>query len=555
MNCSSKYRRQISRLLPALIFGYSIFLASRLCAAADDRVIISSGLYSANWRSDYDKLAMKLKSPGKEDVRPLYGKDHDGLAALPTLHAAGLVISIQSIDTFSGWPVDKAGISTGTHVDVWLRDVSEPVLPPIAWGWKWWYGEFKTEDDCRSMGQRDGGTNADADVVDNCRAWFKAQVTYQDTLKKLFTRRWSIAPGMASETYASRIWEVQEENVKKELGVLKPHGENLIASEFTLIPDKRFSAQILIPWEAFPPMTDLKLSSVAIEIEVYDAAENKVTMSTAMLERSGDAPEKLSEFKLPEPVEFRITPCRYGLADFVLTTPKRSTHDPSPGAAAFYFPTQSRKVDKVIVMDNQIGGYMREPGDEDYSPRLSEAPFWSKQIPGGKDDFLCGPKLALKMGEKISRTDFDVSFKEYAHVLKTKDSIMVKAGPWVDLSYYGTGQCGACPRLNLRMFSFDRTDAMQGHDLFWYNAALDPESSYARINISKDWKTIHIYGWSDSYSDDEPGEKEEESGAGWREYKHCLDRAQNRFVECGTIKNFPESKLPLSPDMNGISFF
>ena len=114
----------------------------------------------------------------------------------------------------------------------------------------------------------------------------------------------------------------------------------------------------------------------------------------------------------------------------------------------------------------------------------------------------------------------------------------MKEGPRVWFSYYGSGQCGACPRVGVRVHHIDAESGAVTEALAYARVA-DAGSSDVEIEVSEDWGEITAY---ESITDWEVEPPETH----WRATRFCFRDAEDgqrpRYDVCG--EDEPVSEPP-----------
>jgi hypothetical protein len=116
---------------------------------------------------------------------------------------------------------------------------------------------------------------------------------------------------------------------------------------------------------------------------------------------------------------------------------------------------------------------------------------------------------------------------------------LIKDGPRVWMSYYGSGQCGACPRAGIAIYYQDESSGK-------ISRALDQvgivEADAADIDyaVSADWQQVEMYQAANSDSLGAPT---------WTETSFCFRPGRRKYEECGRKSNaVPPSPRNINPD-------
>lgn len=411
------------------------------------------------------------------------------------------------------------------HLEIWLADGNPTELPPVGWGNQFGYEQLNSEADC---GRRTSTyvNISNAQLLEECRQWYRKQIKYRESFEKLFIRQWQIAPNVIKEIYASPVFESFDQAIREKLSSLRITG--LPQAKFQTVDPGGYRFEILIPWEAFPPVRSLQLKNLRILVDVFNPGRGNHQygpFSTISKDRKDGHPNSFVLFSLPVPRVYSLTTCRYDSENVVIYTgPKRDSLGSSKQSKKYYFPTNGSEVDKLIVLDNEAAGYQYEPKPESKSPIALTASYWTKDI--GNNEILCGPWLAYLKNGKVSKTDFVIDSKDNLEVrnLSTGD-VLIKEGPRVWWSYYGSGQCGACPRVSLNIFYLNRTGNLLSQ-AFDYLGIADPGSSDIDIALSPDWNTINIFESKTEYTED--SEK-----TTWGQTTFCFKSEKQKYEKCG----------------------
>ncbi|MBA3551069.1 hypothetical protein H0W32_02585, partial [Patescibacteria group bacterium] len=115
----------------------------------------------------------------------------------------GLVIAGSVMGGAPDWPKNISNLTFKDHIEVWIADNQPLELPDIGWGHQFGHPTLKSEEECAS---EDVGSFSLADV-ESCKTWFRDQVRYRDSFKKLFQRQWQIAPDVQAEVYATPAYQ------------------------------------------------------------------------------------------------------------------------------------------------------------------------------------------------------------------------------------------------------------------------------------------------------------------------------------------------------------
>jgi hypothetical protein len=141
---------------------------------------------------------------------------------------------------------------------------------------------------------------------------------------------------------------------------------------------------------------------------------------------------------------------------------------------------------------------------------------------------LCAPLLSYVKNGKIYKSSYVVDSQAFFETKKFPNgSILVKEGPRVFYSYYGSGQCGACPRALLNMYSIN-TESGDISQLFHYEGVTQSESNDIDIHLSEDWNTVTVFDERSSYD----MEKKTENNR-WVTTEYCFNKVERSYKQCG----------------------
>jgi hypothetical protein len=178
-----------------------------------------------------------------------------------------------------------------------------------------------------------------------------------------------------------------------------------------------------------------------------------------------------------------------------------------------------------FALDNFRGGYAYEPTGLSPEVRPSKF-FWKEPAPG---EYICGPALRYYQAGKGTDLTLGVG-KEKRQEGMDQDGfnvkrlpggpLLIRDGPHTTWSKFGSGECGACPRPELVIYSLDEnlklSELLQIYDVVG-NEILDMD-----IQISPDWSRVGVY--------------REKEGT-WEDEFYCLkDRS---YVKCGAAAHTP----------------
>ena len=137
----------------------------------------------------------------------------------------------------------------------------------------------------------------------------------------------------------------------------------------------------------------------------------------------------------------------------------------------------------AFIVVNEGKGYQYEP--EALSPTAHPVHYFWHVI--GENEWVCGPHLTYRKGDKRQSFDVDVDEDGFdAHRLPGGD-LLIKVGPRVYGSAFGSGQCGACPRTELRVFRLNTNMKIQ--NALELGRIVDTDESHD-FTVSPDWSQV-----------------------------------------------------------------
>jgi hypothetical protein len=428
-----------------------------------------------------------------------------------TVHVQGVADGVRISGEVDGPAPDFPKIATDMlrkdHVEVWLALIREPKLPPIGWGNQFGQEVLANADACVSK-------EPDSRVGDEkeCRAWFAKQVAYRAQFRRLFVRQWLLAPGIVQESYATPAFAAIAKRPEADKGNsildLKPAGAPRFA---TGSRSQGYTFDAEIPWSAFPPSDSLTIDKVLVMVDVFRAAQGSARFgpfsSTSRNRKYGD-PNTFIAVALSPPRAYHISACGYPLRGQDVY---RKIHP------ALFRPIDSTEVERVFVLQNEAIGYQYTPGG--LSPITRPTQFFTRNA--GAGETVCGPILAYTGKGKTKIWPESILDEEGFAVRAAPDgALLVKSGPRVYYSEFGSGMCGACARVELTIVRIDPL-RMSATRAFWLYDI--PEQSGDRdIHLSSDWSQVQVY--QQALTDD-PGKRP------WTLTTHCLRGA--KYEVCG----------------------
>ncbi len=446
---------------------------------------------------------------------------------------AGLVIAGQVEGAKPDFPKSAVELMAKDHVELWLAAVPDPVLPVIGWGNQFGDNELPQGEISCATEKNIAGDPPDQQDIQQCVEWVKRQKSYRAQLKRLFARQWQLAPGMGRETFSVPAYQAIQKNFVGSDKDFPPEPPKELrpqesAPELKTKPEAHgYDFEILVPWKLFPPVNSTAPREFYLLVEVFAAAPPGRKIGAYATTSPGRRYADFAAFHriaFEHPRQYTISECAYppiGL-DFV--------SKPLPG---YFFPGESLVVTHTFVLENYRGGYAYKP--EGLSPGTRATNFFSRELAPG--EYLCGP--ALRHFKAGKGSDFTLAGQEgrravivdkanFAIHKLPSGTLLVRNGPQSSYSLFGSGQCGACPRVELQVYSIAPGLGIKRliniYDLIG-NFIDDMD-----VQLSADWERISVYRSHSEYaSDGHP--------VGWEDEFYCL--RQETYQKCGTQAHNP----------------
>jgi hypothetical protein len=412
------------------------------------------------------------------------------------------------------------------------------------------------------VGDCAGEAEDDVNKIDDtksCERWYGEQVQYRRNLQRLFVRQWLISgkrpnysqQGYFFEDYASTGYAELSANYFREFlpTILQPKGDDGLTVDIGLETRQdtkhradgssyRYGRQtgykfhVFIPYTAFPPTQQLKLTDLYLMVDVFGSAPDSHKMgeySSTSAARQWGRPATFNHLHLTSPRTFSISPCEEKPEQADLYANKH---------ASWFFPTEPGKdgiLQSTFALINPAGGYMYEPGG--VSPEVERGTYFWKQVPNGAT--VCGPALAWHKGDTITRTEFPVDAKYFEAKVLPDGWSLIRSGPnaWTRSSF-GSGQCGSCAVMGFNIYAVspqgEITSALRiEEDLSGQGGSAQD----ADLAIDPAWKRIKLYRAFEGEED-------------WTSTTYCLEG--HTYTQCGESKhakppepkNFPELGSP-----------
>ena len=290
-------------------------------------------------------------------------------------------------------------------------------------------------------------------------------------------------------------------------------------------------------------------------VDVFSAApagRKEGGYSTSSGARAYGNPDSFNVLRLDPPIQFASSPCNSMLEG------KIESH--SPAYPEWFIPTASggQYQTNTFLIDD-----LKAPNDNppDYSPSIF--PFRNFWRSLGKAEWVCGPALAYRNGDRVQHFPAtDLSLFDYERhisvsedgfgVRKTPDgTVLIKVGPRV-WNAGSPAQCGGCPITEMKIFALTemKTFALGLRNLLTLldlGGVIGNSGPYSQSPMSQDFSISA--DWSRLTEYDEAGEENPVTPAGpsvtytWSSVTYCL-RGGN-YVKCGEGKNVKPPALPL----------
>lgn len=454
----------------------------------------------------------------------------------------GLVVAGEVDGGAADFPRNKNLILQKDHVEIWLAAADAVDLPEIGWGNQ--FGETLLPKGPDSCGNYEGNPRSGAEELKagekKCREWATTQQRYRASFQRLFVRQWLLTPDYAIESYATPAYQRitaefardQKMHPDEVPAMLKPRGELQMWSG-VMDDHSGYTFLVHIPFAAFPPMANLKLSDFMILVDVFSpAAEGHKTgpYSTTSPNRVYGKPATFNPARLDPARTFHLTPCDMALKG---GDAYQDVQD------AWFVPKSSQvgeyESDAFLVV-NGSGGYRYGP--EGLSPVVRPLHyFWHNAGPG---EWVCGPQLTYKNGERTEVFEYAVAEEGFDTRHTADGDLLVKSGPLVYYSEFGSGQCGACPRVELRVWGI--TPDVKIFEALALGDLVDNSGGASKdFSVSQDWSQITEFDQENAGEDGEPGS--------WSSTTWCLKK--DGFEECGSKDDVQPPDPPVLKELRG----
>lgn len=450
------------------------------------------------------------------------------------------------------WPQEKSEMLSGDHIEVWLATSPDVSMPPIGWGNQFGATELGSLKDCAE--QADPHTGDPGSGAENCERWYNEQLQYRQYLRRLFARQWLIAGSdytgfgrsiedFAATAYAGLSASLFPEDLPKALEPKPDDGvtveiaadrqpetrQNAAGAAYKYYRQTGYHFHFSIPYGAFPPTQQLKLSDLYLMVDVFSSASAGHKMgdhSSTSINREWGKPTTFNHLKLAAPRSFLLTPCEYNLEQQDLY---------NESYPSWFFPSQSSEdnyLRSTFALIDPAGGYMYAPAG--VSPEVTTASyFWTKLSNGAT---ICGPHLAWRTGGAIRQTKFNLNGERYEARILPDGWTLIRSGPTAStLSPFGSGSCGSCTVMGLDVFAVspqgEITSALNIYEVLSAGSSGSPLET--DLTIAPDWKQIILYR-------EITDQTQTDNTSPWTSATYCLE--SHVYKKCG------ESKQAQPPD-------
>jgi hypothetical protein len=385
-------------------------------------------------------------------------------------------------------------IKTHSHIDLWISGIESVSMPEIGWGNQFGYTDCR---DCLA-----DPASCDKQIAEQCRKWNARQETYRNLLRRLFVRRWHLAPKVSKEDFATPayadILDYAADSQRPAFKKLEP-GSNPQYKDAGFTGNWGF--EILVRWSDLPPVRELNLSNLFIVVEGFNSDG---TYSSTAPNRKGGDPSTFNKLQLERPVPFVIGPCKYSLT---------GSDQYGETLPAWYRPSDDGTVSDIFILRNDAAGYRYEP--EGLSPIPAWTHFFKIDLEDGRR--ICGPLLRCLKDDKVFESNDEIDQDRFFYKKLPDGSYLLQSGPVMGtLTRFGTGAGGATPTIQIKMFHLGIKGAIK--NILDLKLSLDfIDLTDMDIQFSSDWKSITVYR-----------QKNED----WSSTRYCLK--DDRYEECGS---------------------
>lgn len=441
------------------------------------------------------------------------------------------------------FPKNQNWILSKDHIEVWLTATTGVPMPPIGWGNQFEQPTFSNGiTSCDDYGK---GDNAAPEVIaaaqKKCRDWVAIQQRYRPVFKRLFTRQWLLTDYYSIEAYATPAFETvtrdfasdQARYAEEVPDELKPQGkvQVWIGHEPSAADHSAYTFQIEIPFTSFPPLNSLELKDLRLMVDVFSSAPAGKKMgpfSTSSPNRAWGKPETFNWIRLDPAHSFQMTPCGIELSG----TDKYG--DSHPG---WFIPHANENLGwqaDAFILVNEAQGYAYGPAG--LSPVVRHIHnFWHGISTG---EWVCGPNLVYRKDTTAKAFEETVGEDGFDAKRASDGTLLIKSGPRVYYSEFGSGQCGACPRIDARIFALDKD--LQLHKALNLGNLLDISDGRSEdFSLNDDWSKVTQFEQAPAKENGDPGP--------WLSTTWCRDGLE--YKKCEEKQNVQPPNPPLLKDL------
>jgi hypothetical protein len=442
------------------------------------------------------------------------------------------------------FPKNQNWILSKDHVEVWLAASTDVPMPVIGWGNQFDQNEFpKGQDSCADFGKGDRGAPDSLEVRQKkCREWVATQQRYRPVFKRLFVRQWLLTDYYSVESYATPAFEAITRDFASDQpyyseevpAMLKPQGKPQMwtrRAPFVNGKSSGYTFQIEIPYTSFPPLPTLELRDLRLMVDVFSpalAGKKMGPYSTSSPVRVWGKPETFNSIRLDPPRTFQMTPCDIGLTG---TDKYRDEH------AGWFIPHASEATgwqSDAFVLVNEAHGYAYDP--DGLSPVVRQIHnFWHAISTG---EWVCGPDLAYRKDATFKQLGTTVGEEGFDAKRMPDGMLLIKSGPRVYGSEFGSGQCGACPRVDMRIFAVDKD--LRLFEALDLGGIIDNGTGQSEdFSLTDDWSKITQF-------EQETASDPAQSGP-WSSTTWCREGAE--YAKCGEKHDVQPPDPPLLKEL------
>jgi hypothetical protein len=397
-------------------------------------------------------------------------------------------------------PATNVGeLSSGGRLELWLSAANHIEMPPI----RGWFGDAPPEERCDDLEEQ---------VKPRCLEWYRDQSAYRAKMKALFTRMWRIAPNLLQEVEASTAYQSLTGAQQVAARQLKP-SESPTAKFSIDATRNRISYEILVPWQAFPPVDRLNLERANLTFSVLQGGSVLATTDHTLADITRPA---LRSFGFVPPLLSHFTPCEYPLARWAETP-----------VYAFLDASLNLRDDFTFHDLTQCCGAIMYPRMDAVSPQIVPVTRTVQRI--GADEFVCSSPVAYRRGTSISHSSFVADLGPYYHrfgdgtasdeltVFRLPNgSLLVRPKPSWWLQEQSYTHCAACPWGKFAVYLITTNGEIK-EALSLEPVRVDMGSLFGYdVEVSPDWRTVTEF---------------RSGGEHWTSTRYCLKGGA--YEQCG----------------------